>query len=280
VTSDKEQREALAEFLKTRRSQVSPGSVGLTPGVGYRRTPGLRREEVALLAGISVTWYTWLEQGRDIVVSEQVLKSLAEVFKLSSDETSYMFRLANKPEPQSSPPSQHAIPAEVRKVLDDLETSPAFVMDYRWNLLAWNRAAYEIFAIETFSPQDRNLLWRTFTSKEVRRRLINWEEIAWRTLAAFRATLGDHIGESWFAQLVEDLKQTSPEFRNWWPSHDVRQPPLGRIQLNHPEAGLLELDSVSTHIDGDPRLWMCIYAPEKDTADKIKQLIEPAVAGN
>jgi transcriptional regulator with XRE-family HTH domain len=280
VTSDREQREALAEFLKTRRSQVSPESVGLARGAGYRRTSGLRREEVALLAGISVTWYTWLEQGRDIVVSEQVLKSLATVFKLSSDETSYMFRLANKPEPQISPPPQHAVPAAVRMVLDDLKTSPAYVMDYHWNLLAWNRAACEIFAIDTFSPQDRNLLWRTFTNKEIRRRLINWEEVAWRTLAAFRATLGDHIGEPWFTQLVEDLKQTSPEFRNWWPSHDVRQPPLGRIALEHPEAGLLELDSISTHIDGDPRLWMCIYAPEKDTADKIKQLIESVVASD
>src|SRR5918912_1299021 len=100
MASDKEQREALAEFLKTRRYQVAPESVGLARGPGYRRTPGLRREEVALLAGISVTWYTWLEQGRDIAVSEQILESLAATLQLSSDETEYMFRLANKPVPQ------------------------------------------------------------------------------------------------------------------------------------------------------------------------------------
>ena len=280
MASDEERREALADFLKTRRSQVSPESVGLSRGVGYRRTPGLRREEVAMLAGISVTWYTWLEQGRDIAVSEQILKRLAAVLKLSWDETEYMYRLANKPVPEASPPPQHAVPAAVRTVLDDLETSPAYVMDYRWNLLAWNRAACEIFAIDTFSPQDRNLLWRMFTNKTIRRRLVNWEEVAWRTLAAFRATLGARIGEPWFVQLVEDLKQTSPEFRNWWPDHDVRQPPLGRIAVNHPDAGLLELDSLSLHIDGDPRLWMCVYAPEKDTANKIKRLVEPAVVGN
>jgi transcriptional regulator with XRE-family HTH domain len=278
LASDKEQRKALAQFLKTRRSQVSPESVGLSRSVGYRRTPGLRREEVAILAGISVTWYTWLEQGRDIVVSEQILQRLAATFKLSSDETEYMFRLANKPVPETSPPPQHTVPAAVRTVLEDLETSPAHVMDYRWNLLAWNRAACEIFAIDTFSEQDRNLLWRTFNNKEIRRRLRDWEDVAWRTLAAFRATLGDRIGEPWFVQLVEDLRQTSPEFRNWWPDHDVRQPPLGRIALNHPEAGLLELSSVSIHIDGDPRLWMCIYAPEKGTAEKIKRLLESAVA--
>jgi transcriptional regulator with XRE-family HTH domain len=280
MASDEERREALADFLKTRRSQVSPESVGLPRGVGYRRTPGLRREEVAMLAGISVTWYTWLEQGRDIVVSEQILKRLAAAFKLSWDETEYMYRLANKPVPEASPPPQHTVPGAVRTVLDDLETSPAYVMDYRWNLLAWNRAACEIFAIDTFSEQDRNLLWRTFNNKEIRRRLIDWEDVAWRTLAAFRATLGEHIGEPWFVQLVEDLKQTSPEFRNWWPDHDVLQPPLGRMALNHPDAGLLELDSLSLHIDGDPRLWMCIYAPEKDTANKIKRLVEPAVVGN
>jgi transcriptional regulator with XRE-family HTH domain len=280
MASDKEQREALAEFLKTRRYQVAPESVGLARGAGYRRTPGLRREEVALLAGISVTWYTWLEQGRDIAVSEQILKSLAATLQLSSDETEYMFRLANRPVPQASPPPEHTVPAAVRTVLDDLETSPAYVMDYRWNLLAWNRVACEIFDLDSTSPEDRNLLRHAFTSKEIRRRIINWENFARRTLAAFRAKLGDHIGEPWFVQLVEDLKQTSPEFRNWWPDHDVRQPPLGRIALNHPEAGPLELNSLSIHIDGDPRLWMCIYAPEKDTADKIKQLIEPAVAGN
>ena len=278
MASNEERREALAEFLKTRRSQVSPESAGLPDRVGYRRTPGLRREEVAMLAGMSVTWYTWLEQGRDIAVSEQILKRLAATFMLSSDETSYMFRLANRPVPQTSPPPQYTVPAAVRTVLDDLEASPAYVMDYNWNMLAWNRAACEIFGIDTFSPRDRNLLWRTFTNKELRRRLIDWEEVAWRTLAAFRATLGDRIGEPWFIQLVEDLKQTSPEFRNWWPHHDVRQPPLGRIALNHPGAGLLELDSVSLHVDGDPRLWMCIYAPERDSADKIKRLIEPAVA--
>jgi transcriptional regulator with XRE-family HTH domain len=254
--------------------------VGLSRGVGYRRTPGLRREEVAMLASVSVTWYTWLEQGREIAVSEQILKRIAAALKLSSDETEYMFRLANKPVPEISPPPEHTVPAAVRTVLDDLETSPAYVMDYRWNFLAWNRAACEIFALDTFSQQDRNLLWHTFNNKEIRRRLIDWKDVAWRTLAAFRATLGDRIGEPWFVQLVEDLKQTSPEFRNWWPDHDVRQPPLGRIALNHPDAGLLELNSVSLHIDGDPGLWMCIYAPEQDTADKIKQLIEPAVAGN
>src|SRR5215213_5012515 len=172
--SDKKQREALAQFLKTRRSQVSPESVGLSRGVGYRRTPGLRREEVAMLASVSVTWYTWLEQGREIAVSEKILKRIAEAFKLSSDETEYMFRLANKPVPKASPPPEHTVPATVRTVLDDLETSPAYVMDYRWNLLAWNRAACEIFAFDTFSQQDRNLLWRTFNNKEIRRRLIDW----------------------------------------------------------------------------------------------------------
>lgn len=281
MARDKARREALADFLRTRRSQASPASVGLPMGLGYRRTPGLRREEVALLAGISVTWYTWLEQGRDIGVSEQVLESVATTLGLSKGERAYLFRLAHKRVPPAPAPTEPTVSLAVQNALASLGTSPTWILDRCWNTVAWNRASSEVFGDLSVLPQkERNPLRLAFTNETLRRRLLDWETFARRILGAFRFKVGDCVGEPWFTRLVEDLKESSPEFREWWPDHDVLEPPIGRVALNHPSAGLLELDNVCFNMEGDPSLRMCVYAPTPQTAKKIHRLTDSAATAH
>lgn len=281
--NDEERRKALGDFLKTRRARLSPGSVGLLKKGASRRTPGLRREEVAQLAGISVTWYTWLEQGRDIKVSEQVLESVAVTLELSPHERDYVFRLARKQAPASPPPVGQPVGPALQGVLDDLETSPAWVIVERgWDIQSWNLAAREVFGDFGAVPsKERNILRFVFTDGALRRRLVDWEAFARSILATFRASCGEYVGEPWFLRLVEDLKRGSPEFRRWWPRHDVREAPLERVVLDHPDVGPLELDNVSFQVKSEPELRVCVYAaaPGSQTVQKIERLVGLAVAG-
>ena len=278
--NNEERRKALADFLKTRRARLSPDSVGLPKKRSSRRTPGLRREEVAQLAGISVTWYTWLEQGRDIMASEQILESIAATLRLTTDERNYVFRLAHKQAPADPPSIAQTVSPALRTVLDSLGTSPAWIVERRWNILAWNRAACEVFGDFGVMPfGERNILRFVFTNEALRRRLVGWEAFARSMLATFRATSSEYIDEPWFARSVEHLKEASPEFLEWWPRHDVQGAPLERVRLNHPDVGPLEFDNVSFLVNGDPELRMCVYtAASEEMADKIEQLITSAVA--
>jgi transcriptional regulator with XRE-family HTH domain len=278
--NNEERRKALADFLKTRRARLSPDSVGLPKKRSSRRTPGLRREEVAQLAGISVTWYTWLEQGRDIIASEQVLESIAATLRLTTNERNYVFRLAHKQAPADPRPIVQTVSPALRSVLDGLGTRPAWIVERRWNILAWNRAACEVFGDFGVMPfGERNILRFVFTNEALRRRLVDWEAFARSMLATFRATSSEYVDEPWFARSVEHLKEASPEFLEWWPRHDVQGAPLERVRLNHPDVGPLEFDNVSFLVNGDPELRMCVYtAASEEMADKIEQLIISAVA--
>ena len=279
--NDEERRRALGDFLKTRRAQRSPSSAGLPERRASRRTPGLRREEVAQLAGVSVTWYTWLEQGRDIRASEQVLESIAAALGLNVEERNHVFRLAHRQVLPAPPPIKHTVNPALQTVLDSLRTSPAWVIEHRWNILAWNRAACEVFGdFGAMSLRERNILRFAFTDEALRQRLVDWEAFAQSMLATFRASGSEYVGEPWFVRLVEDLKGASPEFRKWWPEHDVRGAPLERVRLDLPGVGLLELDNVSFQVNSDPDLRVCVYAaaPGSETADKIQQLINSAIA--
>jgi transcriptional regulator with XRE-family HTH domain len=198
---NEERRKTLGDFLKTRRTCLSPESVGLPKKRGGRRTPGLRREEVAQLAGISVTWYTWLEQGRDVMASEQVLASIAATLRLTTDERNYVFRLARKQAPTDPRPIVRTVSPALRSVLDGLGTSPAWIVERRWNVLAWNRAACEVFGDLGVMPfGERNILRFVFTDETLRRRLVNWETFARSMLATFRASGGEYVDEPWFAR--------------------------------------------------------------------------------
>jgi transcriptional regulator with XRE-family HTH domain len=243
--NDQERRRQLAHFLRTRRERLSPEQVGLSPGT-RRRTPGLRREELALLAGIGAMWYTRLEQGRDIRVSMQVLESLARVLHIDAEERNHLFILAHEHLPTDPSPLTTVISAPLQYILDTMGICPAYISGPDWDVLDWNQAMCRIYAdFDAMSARERNVLWFLFTNPKARTLLVDWEGDTRRALALFRASTGRYVGERWFTTLVTDLKQISPEFRDWWPRHDVQRVHTGKQELNHPIVGRLVMQATA-----------------------------------
>lgn len=269
----------LALFLKTRRARLSPEQVGLPRG-GRRRTPGLRREEVALLAGVSADWYTWLEQARDIQASAQVLDSIAGALRLDDAERRHLYLLAIRQLPADPQPDGGAVPEALRQFLAQQEPSPAMVTDQRLDIVAWNRSACLIYGdYAVMSARDRNSLWRTFTSPYIRDLLRDgWEPHARHRLAQFRAGYARFAGDPWWMAMIEDLARESAEFRAWWPAHDVLSGPEGTKRNYHAAAGLLVFEQISFAVSDAPHLTVTVNMPsaEGDTAAKLKRLSEGA----
>jgi transcriptional regulator with XRE-family HTH domain len=275
---DHERRRAqLADFLKTRRARLRPEQFGL-PLVGRRRAPGLRRDEVAQLAGIGVSWYTWLEQGRDITVSDQVLESLARVLKLDGEERSHLFFLARGMVPVLDGEQEtDASIAAYQAVLDALGTSPAYLIDEYFTVVAWNECACQVFGdFALRSERERNLIWSIFTRPAERAFFVHWEQAAQNAIMSFRATYDRHAGEMWVEQLVAELKQASPEFRAWWPRHDIEwicNP--HEKELNHPLVGRLLVYSTILMMPDAPTLRIGVFTPRaQDTAAKLASLVK------
>lgn len=275
-------RDALAEFLRQRRERLQPADVGLAPG-RRRRTPGLRREEVAELAGVSTDWYTWLEQGRDISVSARVLNGLADALRLSPEERRHLFVLGRQEaDGPASPECEPAVGPALRRILDDHRLSPAYVSGRRTEILAWNRAATVVFGDFGAVPAaQRTWLRLIFADTPVRRRFMHWERMAQDLLAAYRSASARYVGDSSFAQEVDELMRMSPDFRRWWPRHDVSGPYDGPCEFTHPSAGPLSFETITLHVNGNPDLSLCVYTAESgsETADKLARLLEepPAV---
>src|SRR5258707_7514820 len=268
-----ERRQALADFLRKRRANLSPGEVGLLPGL-RRRTPGLRREEVAQIANMGTSWYVWLEQGRDVHPSAQVLESLAQALRLTLNERRHLFLLAGQPLPPHTSFLEERTSPELQQVLDDLNPTPAYAVGRRWDLLAWNKAADGLFAIaEASSPYAHNLVWRLFTSPTMRERP-NWEQVARGTLAEFRTASARYPGDRWFEELIEDLKRVSPEFRRWWPHHDVRSALDGHKAMEHPTLGHLEFEHITLQVLSNPDVRIMIYTPLAETRAKLQRFLE------
>ena len=272
-----EQREALADFLRKRRASLSPAEVGLPAGL-RRRTPGLRREEVAQLANIGISWYVWLEQGREVHPSAQVLESLACALRLTPNERRHLFLLAGQPLPPPLSPAEENVGPALQQLLDDLNPSPAYILGRRYDYLAWNRAADALFAIsdilaDTSSPHARNMVWRLFTSPTTRARP-NWEMVARATLAEFRTASARYPGDPWFEELIEDLKQVSPEFCQWWPHHDVRSALDGHKVIKHPTLGYLEFEHLTLQVLTDPDIRIMIYTPHAGTRATLQRFLE------
>jgi transcriptional regulator with XRE-family HTH domain len=279
--NDQERRTQLAHFLRTRRERLSPEQVGLPIGT-RRRTPGLRREELALLAGMGATWYTRLEQGRDITVSAQVLESLARVLHLDAEERNHLFILAHEHLPADPSPPTAVISTPLQHILDTMGICPAYVIGPNWDMLGWNQAMCRVYTdFDAMSARERNVLWFLFTNPKSRTLLADWEGDAQRSLALFRASTGRYVGERWFTTLVADLKQTSPEFREWWLRHDVQRVHTGKQELNHPIVGRLVMQSTTLQVIDHPDLRLIIYTPlsEGDTANKLAILAGPAPTG-
>jgi len=276
--NNQERRKELAHFLRTRRERVSPESVGL-PGGSRRRTPGLRREELALLAGIGVTWYTGLEQGRAITVSTQVLESLARVLDLNADERNHLFLLARQQQPADPYPFTTAVSPALQSIVDNMGISPAYIANPRWDLLAWNQAMACVYQTDfgALPVRERNILRLVFTSPSQHMPLVFWEKAAQGLLAQFRASTERYVGEPWRSALVTELEQASPQFRSWWPRYDIQATHTEKKELNHPLVGRLLLQPTTFQVTDAPDLRMVIYTPleEANTVQKLARLVEP-----
>src|SRR5690606_31835589 len=263
----KRTRSDLAVFLRTRRERLSPADVGLPSG-GRRRTPGLRREEVAALAGVGLTWYTWLEQGRDIGVSAGFLDNLARVLKLDASERRHLFLLAHERPPAEPGKTWCVVPPPVLRLMHDLAPHAAYVLNLRWDVLAFNAAADQLWQLGSHSPERRNLLWLLFTDPFVRERVDAWDEQAPQMLSSFRRDFALATQEADIHELVDELKQVSPEFKAWWKKHDVHTGCNGTRKLMI-DGKAEPFEHTSLTIDADRHLRLVIYARQKvEAADK------------
>ncbi|GHO49841.1 helix-turn-helix transcriptional regulator [Ktedonospora formicarum] len=263
--NEHERRTELAQFLRSRRERLAPWQVGLQPGT-RRRTPGLRREELAMVAGVGTTWYTWLEQGRDIAVSEQVLDSLACALQLDASERAHLFILARQQLPVRPLPLTQTIDASLQLILDAMGSYPALVLNPRWDIIAWNQLACHVFAdFDKMAIHERHILWFLFTNSEHQNMSVDWEKSAQQMLALFRASTQRYIGEAWLNELITDLKQASPSFREWWSHHNVQEVQTEHKYLKHPLVGLLTLQAKTFQVADQPDLQMIIYIPVEGT---------------
>ena len=255
---DRENR--VGAYLKECRARLDPSTFGFS--TSRRRTPGLRREEVAQRADVSATWYTWLEQGRGGVPSADVLDRLADALDLTAVEREYLFLLALNRPPEVHIPAAEGVSPRLQRVLDALELCPAFVKNSTWDVLAWNRAAAAVMGYSSaMPPERRNVMRRLFGDPERHTRLPNWEASARFMVAAFRTEVTRAGASARVAALVDELCQTSPEFRDLWRGHDVGSFGEGSKHLLHPVAGMLTLDYSAFAVDGQPDLGMVVFSP-------------------
>ncbi|WP_328918995.1 helix-turn-helix transcriptional regulator [Streptomyces jietaisiensis] len=265
-------RHELAAFLRHRREHVAPEQVGLPRGV-RRRTPGLRREEVAQLSSVGVTWYTWLEQARDIQVSVQVLDSLARALLLDSSERAHLFALAGAVDPSPSGGCSAVAPAH-RVLLEQLEPLPACVQNSRYDILAYNRTYGRLLCdLDAVPPEDRNCMLLAYTHAEWRTSLADREEMLRLMAAKFRATMAEHLGEPAWKMLLNRLLSESEEFVEHWERHEVVGPSVRRKQFRNSRVGLLTLDHTYLWLGphNGPRL--ITYTPaDEETRARLERL--------
>lgn len=254
-------RPDLAAFLKAHRERLSPAEVGLPSG-NRRRTPGLRREEVAALAGVGLTWYTWLEQGRDIGVSAQFLDNLSRVLKLDAAERRHLFMLTHERPPAEPGKTWCILPSLVRRLMHDL-SHPAFVLNLRWDVLGFNDAAQTLFHFADVPPERRNLLWLLFTDADFRERLVDWDEQAPLMLSSFRRDFARASQSKDITGLVHELEQVSPAFRTWWQQHQVHASCHGvrHFRINNRS---MPFEFTSLTVDEDRHLKLIVYAPKEE----------------
>ena len=236
-----DQRAGLAEFLRARRDAVTPEQVGLPRGASRRRTPGLRREEVAMLAGVSITWYTWLEQGRRINASDDVLSAIGRALKLEDAGIEHLLLLAQPTSPAAGGPVE--APSALVRLIESMDPAPAYVLGPRWEFLTWNAAQARLYPrIVHLEGPERNLLWVLFADLTTRDLIVDWDIHARQTLAEFRAGTTALRSDPEFVALVENLASVSPEFAAWWPEHDVAQFETRLRRYRHSAAGILTFE--------------------------------------
>ena len=276
--ADEIRKRELGAFLRSRRERLDPADIGLSPGL-RRRTPGLRREEVAMVAGVGTTWYTWLEQGRDVRPSNEVLAALGDALKLDPAEKRHLFILAGRPAPSPRPQTPERVEAPLLHTLESLAAQPAYVMGRRWDVLAWNRAAQAIFGdYGALDGDARNSMHLVFTNRYHRDLLVDWQELARAALGLFRADSARYVGDPDFERLIAALTAASPEFRAWWPQRDVLRRLSGVKKIRHPIAGAMAFEHMSFSIDDGSDMRLIVYTPlaaDDSVAKMARLLAEP-----
>ncbi|CAI0722845.1 Uncharacterised protein [Serratia entomophila] len=256
-------RQELADFLRQKRERLSPQAVGLPSG-SRRRTPGLRREEVAALAGVGLTWYTWLEQGREINASVEFLENLARVLKLDATGRYHLFLLAHQRPPVSVGHQWCQVSPLVRRLLDDLPLRPAYVMNLSWDIIAWNPAAERLFAIGERPAEQRNMLWMLFADPQLNQRLVEWQVQAPQVLASFRRDYARAPEDEVMLRRVQALEQVSPQFRQLWRQHDIHGRCQGQRTFEVADVGQVTFEHGSFIVDEENHLRLVMYSALAD----------------
>lgn len=256
-------RHELADFLRRKRAAVRPEDVGLPRG-SRRRTPGLRREEVATLAGVGLSWYTWLEQGREISVSAGFLENVARALKLDREERRHLYLLAQHRPPATPAESSCILPVLVRRLLDDLPLRPAFVMNLRWDVIGWNTAADRVFGFDERPSGHRNMLWMYFVDDRLNTRVGDWSRQAPQIVASFRRDYAQAPERPDMYELVERLKEASASFRRLWTNHDVQGRCEGQRSFHVDGIGSVDFDHSTFLVDQDRHLRLVYYAAVQD----------------
>jgi transcriptional regulator with XRE-family HTH domain len=261
--SRERRRAELGDFLKARRAQLSPQDFGMPPG-SRRRTPGLRREEVALLAGVGVTWYTWLEQGRQINASTQVLDAVARTLRLGDAEREHLYRLAEAT-PLKTECERWVIPEAIREIIDSMDPLPAAVTNSRFDVLYSNGASQELFwEWHSLPCVHRNTLWCCITEPTARDRFPEYDAHVRYLVARLRAAYTDHLGEADWEEDIRRLSSLSREFADLWALHEVASyQPRDLIYLN-PRAGELRLTLSELRIPALPEARLVVYTPRDE----------------
>ena len=271
----KQQQRETANFLRSRRDRLQPEAVGLTTS-SRRRTPGLRREEVAMLAKISPEWYTWLEQARNIRPSQDTLESIARALKLEPGETKYLLLLNGYQSSMAIPAKTSVISPQLQRVLDRLECTPAYIIGRRWDILGWNAPATLLCGDPTeLKDLEGNCLWQLFLGS-MRSMILDWENHAKAEVAKFRVSQAQYADYAcpWVNNLVATLEEASPEFKEWWQQYEVSDWNSGIKHLKHPVYGLLSFEhnafAIADRNYCDLKLITYVPLPNTDTLSNLK----------
>lgn len=271
-------RAELGRYLRARRAALHPVDAGLPDTPGRRRTPGLRREEVAHLAGVSIAWYTWLEQGRVTATSAQVIDAIARTLRLDEAASAHLRVLAGLPLPPApiEEPAHTGVPDSLRRMLASLLPNPAYVVDRRFDYLAWNQAYCRVWRDPGGIPEEqRNLIWLMLTDRSLRDLLPAWEDRARALLAQFRTVAGRYPDDARIRQLTVGLEAASPEFREWWPRYTVGRFTSPEHVIRHPSAGMIRFDLTQLAIAHYPGRTLVLQTPLTATdRGKLTQLLQ------
>jgi transcriptional regulator with XRE-family HTH domain len=267
-------RRELGAFLRSRRERIRPEQVGLR-SLRRRRTPGLRREEVAQLAGVGVTWYTWLEQGRDINPSPQVLDAIARTLQFDANEHAHLFTLAGVATTTISNECQ-ALGPTIQPLIDQLEPLPAMVVNSRLDLLAYNRVYASFFDdLEAIPIEDRNILWLVFTDPQFQAAIVDWDQVVGGLVGEYRGAMAEHLDDPAWKSLVARLHRASPEFTAFWDRHDVLGVESRTKRAMHPTAGLLTLVYTNLWIGQQVGKRIVAFTPaDERTRERLETLYE------